>query len=440
MVKKGKILTFFIIVVLLAALIALTGKNIVKGINLGLDLQGGFEVLYQTEPAEQGQKITNDVLESTVTSLRERIDVLGVSEPNIDIEGKRNIRVQLAGVENQNEARDTLSTQAHLTFRDVDDNKMMDGSALQAGKAKVSFKQQGASEPIVALKLKKASDFAKVTKEISEKSPPDNRLVAWLDYEKGDSFKKEEKKEQKDSDYEPKYISAPRVDKVINSKDVIIEGSFSQEEAHHLADLLNAGSLPVKLHEIYSTSVGASFGQNALQKTAYAGMIGIVLIFLFMLGYYRFPGIIAIITLFAYMFLVLLIYDLMNAVLTLPGIAAFILGIGMAVDANVITYERIKEEIRSGKSVLSAYKSGNKHSFITILDANLTTILAAAVLFAFGTSSIKGFATMLIVSILSSFITAVYGSRLMLGFWVKSRFLNKKFGYFGVKEKDIDEL
>src|SRR5699024_9865656 len=132
--------------------------------------------------------------------------------------------------------------------------------------------------------------------------------------------------------------------------------------------------------------------------------------------------------------------NLMNATLTLPGIAAFILGVGMAVDANVITFERIKEEIRSGKSVLSAFKAGNRRSLITILDANLTTILAAAVLFAFGTSSVKGFAVMLIVSIISSFITAVYGTRLMLGLWVKSRFLNKKFGYFGVKENDIDEL
>src|SRR5699024_249523 len=147
---------------------------------------------------------------------------------------------------------------------------------------------------------------------------------------------------------------------------------FSNERAHKLADLLNSGSLPEKIKEIFSTSVGAQVGTHALQKTVTAALIGIMLIFLFMLLFYRFPGVIAVITLIAYMYLVLLVYNWMNATLTLAGIAAFILGVGMAVDANIITYERIKEELRSGKSTLSAFKAGNRHSFVTILDANLT--------------------------------------------------------------------
>ncbi|HEX6923251.1 MAG TPA: protein translocase subunit SecD, partial [Bacillales bacterium] len=234
-------------------------------------------------------------------------------------------------------------------------------------------------------------------------------------------------------------ISAPVVQEVLR-QNAVITGMDSLEEAKQLAQLLNAGALPVDLEEIYSNSVGAQFGKNALQETLFASVIGIVLIFLFMMAYYRFPGVIAVITLCAYMYLVLLVYDWMNAVLTLSGIAAFVLGVGMAIDANVITYERLKEEIRSGKSILSAFKSGTRRSFVTILDANLTTILAAAVLYVFGTSSVQGFAVMLIVSILASFITAVYGTRVMLGFWVKGRYLNKKPGYFGVKEKDISEL
>ncbi|WP_371807182.1 MMPL family transporter [Halalkalibacter krulwichiae] len=177
-----------------------------------------------------------------------------------------------------------------------------------------------------------------------------------------------------------------------------------------------------------------------MQKTVYAGFIGVALIFIYMLFYYRFMGLIAVITLSTYIYLVLLVFNWMNAVLTLPGIAALILGVGMAVDANIITYERIKEEIRSGKSIMSAFKAGSRRSLSTILDANITTILAASVLFAYGTSSVQGFAVMLIVSILTSFITAVYGSRLLLGLWVNSKALNKKYRWFGVKEGEINEL
>jgi SecD/SecF fusion protein len=172
----------------------------------------------------------------------------------------------------------------------------------------------------------------------------------------------------------------------------------------------------------------------------YAGIIGIGLVFLFMLAFYRFPGFIACITLAIYVFLILLVYDWMGAVLTLPGIAALVLNVGMAVDANIITYERIKDEIKRGRSIPSAYKAGNRRSLITIFDANITTLLAGAVLFYFGTSSVQGFATMLIVGILISFITCVYGTRLFLGLWVNSRALNKKPRIFGVNPKDIEDL
>src|SRR5699024_7592709 len=133
-------------------------------------------------------------------------------------------------------------------------------------------------------------------------------------------------------------------------------------------------------------------------------------------------------------------FELMNGVLTLPGIAALILGIGMAVDANVITFERIKEELRHGKSVKSSFKSGTKNSLVTIVDANITTLLAAAILFIFGTSSVKGFATMLIISILISLLTAVFGTRLLLGLWVQSGFLRKRVGWFGVKKGEIQDI
>src|SRR5699024_2828816 len=221
---------------------------------------------------------------------------------------------------------------------------------------------------------------------------------------------------------------------------VQITGDFSVEEAQRLADIINSGSLPVHMTELYSTSVGAQFGENALNQTVFAGIIGISLIFLYMIIVYRFPGFIAGINIVFYIYIILLVFELMNGVLTLPGITALILGVGMAVDANVITFERIKEELRSGKSVMASFKAGGKNSLVTILDANITMLLAAAVLFIFCTSSIKGFATMLIVSILVSFLTAVYGTWLLLGLWVKSGFLMKRICCFGVKKAYIQDI
>ncbi|MBY0146741.1 protein translocase subunit SecDF [Neobacillus niacini] len=432
MVKRSRIIAFLLVVILLGSTMGVTSKGILKDIKLGLDLQGGFEVLYEVTPAKKGQEINKETLASTAEALDRRINVLGVSEPNIQIEGENRIRVQLAGVTDQNEAREILSTQANLTFRDANDRVMMDGADLAENGASQTFDENGA--PSVSLKLKSADKFKKVTEEIV-KMAPNNYLVIWLDFEEGkDSFKTEITKE------DPKFLSAPTVKEIFNQNTVSIVGSFTAEEAQELASLLNAGALPVKLTEVYSTSVGAKFGEQALNETILAGIIGIAIIYIFMLVYYRFPGFIATITLSIYIYLVLLVFDWMNGVLTLPGIAALILGVGMAVDANIITYERIREEIKVGKSIKSAFQAGSKGSFTSILDSNLTTILTAAVLFYFGTSSIKGFATMLLVSILLSFITAVFGSRLFLGLWVNSGFLNKKAGWFGVKKSAIKDI
>ncbi|MEH7245484.1 protein translocase subunit SecDF [Neobacillus niacini] len=432
MVKRSRIIAFLLVILLLGSTMGFTTTGILKDIKLGLDLQGGFEVLYEVTPAKKGQVINQDTLASTAEALDKRINVLGVSEPTIQIEGKNRIRVQLAGVTDQNEARDILSTQANLTFRDANDRIMMDGTDLAEGGAKQTFDENGA--PSVSLKLKSAEKFKNVTEEIV-KMAPNNVLVIWLDFEEGkDSFKTEITK------VNPKFLSAPTVKEVFNQNTVSIVGSFTATEAQELSSLLNAGALPVKLTEVYSTSVGAKFGEQALNQTILAGIIGIALIYIFMLVYYRFPGFIATVTLSVYIYLVLLVFDWMNGVLTLPGIAALILGVGMAVDANIITNERIREEIKVGKSIKSAFQAGSKGAFTSILDSNLTTILTAAVLFFYGTSSIKGFATMLLVSIMLSFLTAVFGSRLFLGMWVNSGFLNKKAGWFGVKKSAIKDL
>ncbi|GKU81405.1 protein translocase subunit SecDF [Niallia sp. NCCP-28] len=431
MAKRSRIVAFLLIIILCASVLGGTTKNILNDIKLGLDLQGGFEVLYEVTPVDSSQKITKEVLNSTAKALDKRVNVLGVSEPIIQIEGNDRIRVQLAGVTDQNKAREILSTEANLSFRDVNNKKLMDGSDLKENGASQTFDENG--NPSVSLKLKSAEKFKNVTQTVLNMAP-NNLLVIWLDYEKGDSFETESAKA------EPKYLSAPQVSKVINQDTVSITGSFTIQEAKNLADLLNAGALPVNLTEKYSTSVGAQFGDQALKDTILAGIIGVGLVFIFMMLYYRLPGIVAVITLTVYVYLNLLVLDLMNGVLTLPGIAALILGVGMAVDANIITYERIKDELRVGKTLKAAFQTGNKNSLSTILDANLTTILAAVVLFIYGTSSVKGFATLLIVSILVSFITAVYGSRLLLGLLVNSKLFNKKQTWFGVNRKDIKDI
>ncbi|RKQ20196.1 protein translocase subunit SecDF [Ureibacillus endophyticus] len=428
---KSRIFTFVLVVVVILAAMGTTVQGVLKDVKLGLDLQGGFEVLYEVEPLKEGQKITQDVLTDTTTALSNRINQFGVSEPSIQVEGENRIRVQLAGIDDQSSARELLSSTANLTFRDVNDNVLLDGTDLKEGGAKASFDQQ--NRPIVTLTLKDASKFADVTGKISQMPAGQNLLVVWLDFQEGvDSYAAESQKPN------PKFVSAATVSQVLNTTDVMISGSFTVQETKDFASVLNAGALPVKLTEIYSTSVGAQFGEQALKSTVFASVIGVLLIFVFMLLYYRLPGFISIITLSVFTYLVLLVFNGINAVLTLPGIAALVLGIGMAVDANILSAERVREELRVGKTAKEAFHLGMKQSLSAIVDAQLTTLLAAAVLFFFGTSSVKGFATTLMISIVLSFVTAVWLSRILLGLLVKSGYFDSPF-FYGVRKSKIHD-
>ncbi|ERG66275.1 protein translocase subunit SecD [Exiguobacterium chiriqhucha] len=433
MYKKGNIAIFAVIMIATILLAVLTTPWVVKNTNLGLDLKGGFEVLYEVQPLEDGDVIDQSAMNATVRAINNRVNVLGVSEPDIRIEDDNRIRVQLAGVSNQNDAREVLSSTAQLTFRDIDDNVLLDGKDLAPRGASISYDQQG--NPVVELTLQSAEQFGEVTSEIAQRPAPENRLVIWLDYEEGDSYEEEIQKENS------KIVSDASVNgPILSDKAIISGGDIDAESGQRLADILNAGALPVKLEEIYSTSVSAQFGQDALEKTVFASVIGVVAIFLFMLFFYRLPGLVSIITLILYINLIMLFFNGINAVLTLPGIAGLVLGVGMAVDANIITAERIKDELRSGKSVLSAFRAGNRRSLSTIIDANLTTLISAAVLFYFGTSSVKGFALMLMISIAMTFISNVFISRYLMHLLVASRFFDKRKGWFGVKESEIREL
>ena len=407
---------------------------VLKEVKLGLDLQGGFEVLYDIKPIDENEKVDDDMVNATYKTLTKRIDVLGVLEPTISIEGNR-IRVQLAGVDNADEAREVLSQTASLTFRDTDDNLLMTSDVLTSGGAKVS--QDEAGNPVVSLSVKDRDKFYKETKKVSEMD--DNRIVIWLDFDPmTDSFSKEE--ESCGSLNDSKCLSVATVSQGFSS-DVIIQGDFEEEEVENLVDLINSGSMPAKLVEVSSKTVEASFGANSLEKTVTAGIVGIALICLLLIVLYRIAGLIASAGIIIYTSLTFFIFWLINGTLTLPGIAAVIIGIGMAVDANVISFSRIKEELYEGKSLTLATKLGNKNSFASIIDGNLTTLLVAIILFIFGQSSVKGFATMLIITIFSTLL-------IMVGFtrWITRKivetgcFEDKVKLFIGVNPKDIPNI
>lgn len=425
--KKG-LFKYSLYITIILAIIALLTPILFKDLKFGLDLQGGFEVLYQVKSIDNSE-VTSDMVTSTYKTIQKRIDVLGVSEPVITIEGNDKIRVQLAGVTDPEQARSLLSTAANLTFRDTNDNLLMNSDVLKSGGAKVGEDSSGM--PAVSLSVADKEEFYKVTKKVSEME--NNQIVIWLDFdEETDSYASEQAKCGSLSD--SKCLSVASVSQGFAS-DVIIQGNFSQEEVKSLVELINSGSLPTKLEEISSKTVAASFGSNSLDKTFKAGVIGIILIMLFMIAIYKFSGFIASIGIVIYTFLTFLTFWLVGGVLTLPGIAAILLGIGMAIDSNVISFARIKDELKNGRSFKTAVKLGNKNAFLTIVDANITTLIVAIILFIFGESSIKGFATTLIISIFVTMFIMVFLTRVLINLFVKTGYFDNKYNLFiGYKE------
>lgn len=406
-----RLVVFLLIVVVTLGVAGFTSPHLLQGVRLGLDLKGGFEILYVASPIDETGKVTRESLVETARSLEKRVNAQGIAEPEITTEGSDRIRVRIAGVTDEEKVRETLKKPADLSFRGPDGTVELRGNDFVAGGAKVDY-QQG-NRPIVSIKLKDADKFGQVTKKLVGQT-----LGIYLD---------------------EKMLSNPRVNSVINSDSAVIEGNFTYDEAKNLADTINLGALPLKLTEKYTQSVGATLGQQSLKQTIEAGIIGSVLILLFMIVLYRIPGIVASITLLTYIWLVILAFYWMRATLTLPGIGALVLGVGMAVDSNIIMYERIKEEIRSGKSLLSSLISGSKHSFRTIMDANVTNIISCAVLYYVGNGAIRGFALTLIVSIIVSILTNVLFSRLLIHLLIKANVF-KKPSYYGVKESEIHAL
>ena len=410
-----KRLLVFLVVLVIFSLLYIPLFNDMK---FGLDLKGGFEVLYQVKRSD-GKSLTSDDLNSTYDVLKRNVDSLGVTEPEITIEGNDRIRVKLAGVTDIEGAREALSNVANVSFRDVDDKLLMDSSVISG--ARLSYDESGA--PAISLQVADKEKFLEVTTEISQRTNGENVMVIWYNFESGvNSYAKDQETcGTEGSDC----LSAATVSQGFSS-DVIITGNFEKEEAEELATSINAGSISTKLTEISSQNVDASYGDDVLIETFMAGVLGMFLVIVFMTILYRFSGFISGINLLFYMLLVMGVFWLIGGVLTLPSIAALILGIGMAVDSCVITNERIKEELRSGKSLPSAFESGNKESWSSIFDANVTTLIVAIVLFIFGESSVKGFATMLIITIFATMFVMVFINRKILKAFVTPQDFDKK--------------
>jgi len=410
MKARPRLVIFALTVIAIFTMIAFFAKDVQENMTLGLDLQGGFEIVYEVSPLDVGGTLPS--MAAVARSVSKRIDVLGVSEPEIVIEGENRIRVQLAGVSDQEQARRIISATANLTFRDVDDNLLADASILTEGGASLGFEN---GIPVVSLKIADQNKFFELTEKVSKMGAGKNLIVTWLDFEEGDSYEAERLKEVTG---QQKYISAATVSAGIKG-DAIIKGSFSDAEARELADLINSGSLPVKMAELYSNVVSAEFGVAAFNQTLFAGFVGIFLVMAAMILVYKLPGIVAAIMLFLYVFVVMFIYNTMGGVFTLPGIAALVLGVGMTVDANIITFERIKDELYLGRTLEKAYVEGHQLAFWTIFDSQFTTFIAALIMYIMGTGAVKGFATMLMVTVFVTVMLNVYFTKFLLGLLVQ---------------------
>ena len=400
------------------------GKILQKGkINLGLDLQGGMHVVLKVDTAKLPIEGRKDAVERAMEIIRNRVDQFGVGEMAIQRQGKDNIIVQLPGVTDRERALEIIGKTAHLEFKIVSDNvedlkkainsEPVEGYELKylegerAGRepllvakdasltgdllvnAKTEFSSKGFGEPYVSITLnsKGAQIFANVTATNVGK-----RLAIVLD---------------------GKVVSAPVIREAIPSGQAQISGSFTVNDANDLSVILRAGALPAPVIVEEERTVGPLLGADSIKSGIRATVIGALLVFLFMIMYYRLAGLVANFALALNLLIILACLSLFKGTLTLPGIAGLILTIGMSVDANVLIYERIREELKLGKTLRAAISSGYHRAFSAIMDSNLTTIVAAALIFKFGSGPIRGFAVTLTIGLLANLFTAVTCTRVI---------------------------
>lgn len=373
-----------------------------NSIKQGLDLQGGTHVVLQAVDTPE-LKVDDDAVNRSVKIIERRVNELGLTEPVIQRQGKDRIIVELPGVKDPDKAIAMLGRTALLEFKDVSGKTVLTGKDLKDAKAQIS---QG-NQSVVGLEFSEegGKKFADLTARNIGKP-----IAIVLDGE---------------------VLTNPVVQEAITGGRAQISGSRSIEEAEHLAILLRSGSLPVKIEVMENRTVGPTLGQDSKEKSIKAFIIGVIGVFVFMILFYRLSGIVACIALLLYVMMLLLIMRYLNATLTLPGIAGIILSIGMAVDANVLIFERFKEEVRNGKTLRSAMESGFSRAFVTIFDSNVTTLMAAIILFYLGTGPIKGFAVTLAIGVVLSMFSAITVTKFLLRFLIASNF-TKNTAFFGV--------
>lgn len=404
---KTKSLVTLLVTLLLVVLVAAlainglqVGKYILKpvgqGISLGLDLRGGIYAVYLGDTSAEN---FDQQMDATITIMRNRLTSAGYTEANITRQGDDRTRIEIPDVQDPNEILEIVGTPARLTFLDPDGNVIMEGKNL----TKAVPMLDDDNGYVVAFELDEEGKeaFSKATSENIGKT-----ISIRLD---------------------DTVISAPTVQTAITGGSGIITGKFTQQEVVNLANLILSGALPLDIQLIESSAVSATLGVEALDTSVKAGLIGVILIFLFMILMYRIPGLVADLALCIYMLIVFYALALVPGVqLTLPGIAGIVLGIGMAVDGNVIIFERFREEVKGGRSLSMAVQRGYKNALSSIIDSNVTTIIAALVLMAFGTGSIKGFAITLFIGVVTSMISSVFITRFLLNQVTKLGIKNTK--------------
>ncbi len=355
----------------------------VNEIKLGLDLRGGMRVVYKADldSLNTDDKTKADSLDSAMEVLRTRLDSAGYNEATVTKQGSDQIVVEVPGVENPDELSDVLMKPAVLQFRGPDKTEvLLTGDDVE--RAAAGYDQQ-TSQYVVQLEFSSEGKekFAEATKKYINKI-----IYIYLD---------------------DTVISDPTVNAQITDGSAIISGKFTLEYAKNLAALIQSGALPVQLEEIAIKNVGATLGSGSLEKTIVAGAVAFGIILLFMAIIYGLSGLMADLALVVYMVLMIIALYVFNVTLTLPGIAGIILSLGMAVDANVVIFERIKEELAAGRSVANAVEKGFKNAFSAVIDANITTLIAVIVLAIFGTGTVQGFAITLGIGIVLSLLTEV---------------------------------
>lgn len=413
--KKKSIATLIITILAMALMVYILFVGVgkwhrgqVKNIILGLDLQGGVSITYEADG-----DVTSAEMDDVLEKLKDRAENFS-TESDVYLEGDRRVVVNIPGADDAQAVLESLGADGSVEFKDEDGNVVLSGSDVSDAKAaQVSENGQSTTECIIQLSLNGTgkTKFAKATTDNL------NKVISIY--------------------YDDKLISAPKVQSVISNGEAQITGMSSFEEADRIATFIRIGALPVKLNEIRSNVVGAKLGDEAISTSLLAGAIGLVIILIFMLLIYRISGLAADIALLLYVGLELLVLNGLNITLTLPGVAGIILSIGMAVDANVIIYTRIKEEIAAGKDVSSAIKTGFKKASSAIIDGNVTTLIAAAVLALKGSGTVKGFAYTLAIGIIISMFTALFVTRAIINMMYHLGAKNPKL--YG-KQKNIKTL